>query len=388
MKKETLKSVIGVFTLYFVILFSFQTCDPDVPDKPTVAADSLNVSIATLSFNSYKDAGLVTIRTNVSWSATVSASWLSLSATSGKGNTAFLIGASENPDLQREAKVTITAGDKSKEITITQEGTPRMIVTIAGVNLVLRKVEGSVFSMSGNDNVAYYGIGHYVTLSDFYIMETEVTNQLWEKVMKSLPYDTIAIYAGHDQHNKPLQPVSATNWNDITNKFLPALNQLTGKTFKLPTEAQWEYAARGGKLYQGKKYAGSDKADDVAWYYQNSNAEKHNVGEKNPNETGLYDMSGNVNEWCSDWYDQYFGFTVQNGSVNVPQNSVNPTGPATGTKKIVRGGSFSSEETFGYSDCNVRDRRSVKPNGYDTYEGNPTVYFMSKNTGFRLVISQ
>jgi len=388
MKKDILKLVFEVFTLYFVVLFSFQSCDPIVPDLPPDTSDSLGVSVASMSFNSDKDAGLVVVKTKDNWAASVSASWVTFSAASGKGNTAFLIGASENPELKREAKVTITAGKNTKEIAITQEGTSRMVLTIAGVSVVLRKVEGSTFLMSGMDNVSNYGVGHYVTLNDFYIMETEVTNQLWEKVMKSLPYDTIAIFAGHDQHNQPLQPVSATNWNDINTKFLPAINQLTGKTFKLPSEAQWEYAARGAKLYQGKKYAGSDKADDVAWCYQNSNAEKHNVGEKIPNEIGLYDMSGNVNEWCSDWYDQYFGFTIQNGSVTVPQNSVNPTGPATGTKKVVRGGSYTSDESFGYSDCNVKDRRSVKPTGYDTYEGNPIVYFMSKNTGFRLVITQ
>jgi len=387
MKSTFKKSHFVVIQLLLSIFYLFYSCDPITIEKPPVVVDSLGTSISSVEFSSYKDASLVIVRTNENWTATASVNWISLSANSGKGNTAFLIGATENPDFKREGKVTISTGKKSKEITIVQDGTLRMVLSISGVNIALRKIKGGTFSMSGSDNISYYGIAHQVTLSDFYIMETEVTNQLWEKMLNNLPYDTIALFAGHNQHTKPLQPVSATNWNDVNTKFLPALNQLTGKTFKLPTEAQWEYAARGGIYSQAKKYAGSDKLDDVAWYYSNSGAEKHDVGEKNPNELGLFDMCGNVSEWCNDWFDTNFGFPIQNNTIIVPPNQDNPSGATTGVKKLVRGGSFASEEVWGYSDCNVRLRKSIKPNGYDMYEGNPIVYFMSKNTGFRLVLT-
>ncbi len=376
--------------VFFCFLAAFHSCDifnPDDPNIPPVVVDSLGVSISAVSFTAYKDASLIVVRTKDNWTASSTSSWISLSANSGKGNTSFLIGVAENPEFKREAKVTISVGNKSKEISISQAATSKMILNISGINVILRKVEGGKFIMSGSDNISSYGIGHYVTLSDFYLMETEVTNELWKEIMKSLPYDTIAEFAGHSQHTNPLQPISAVSWNDISNKFIPALNQRTGKIFKLPTEAQWEFAVRGGKLSQEKKYAGSDKLDDVAWYYKNSSAEKHDVGEKSPNELGLYDMSGNVSEWCYDWFETNFGFPTQNGAITAPSNQDNPTGPTTGTKKVVRGGSFASDEFFGNSDCNVRVRNSIKPNGYDTYEGNPIVFFMAKNTGFRLLIA-
>lgn len=388
MKITHLKSIIQAILFFVLIGLSVQSCDLFDPDNPPVVVDSLGVSITSVTFTCNKDASLIIVRTKDEWTATASSQWISMSANSGKGNTAFLIGVTDNNDFKRTAKVSITSGGKTKEIKVAQEGATRMVLTISGINVLFRKIDSTMYVMSGMDNVSNFGIGHYVTLSEYYIMETEVTNELWKAVMKALPYDTIAVFAGHNQHLKPLQPVSATNWNDITNKFIPAINLLTGKKTKLPTEAQWEYAARGGKYSQGKKYSGSDKLDDVAWYYQNADGQKHNVGEKNPNELGLYDMSGNVSEWCSDWYDQNFGFTVQNGTIIVPPNSTNPAGPATGTKKVVRGGSYTSEEVWGFSDCHVKDRRSIKPNGYDTYEGNPVVFFMSKNTGFRLVITQ
>ena len=387
MKNTFINSGIKISMLLFSILFSLHSCDFDDPDIPPVVVDSLGISVSSVEFSSFKDASLVIVRTKDDWTATTTSGWISLSAKSGKNNTAFLIGASENSDFKREGKVTISTGKKSKEITIIQGGASRMSLNVSGIIFSLKKIDGGAFYMSGMDNISNYGVSHQVTLTDFYIMETEVTNQLWKTVMKALPYDTIVEFTGHNQHTKPYQPVSATNWNDINTKFLPALNLLTGKTFKLPTEAHWEYAARGGKYYQGKKYAGSDKLDDVAWYYTNSGAEKHDVGEKKPNELGLYDMSGNVNEWCSDWYDQNFGFTIQNNTLVVPANQKDPIGPSTGTKKVVRGGSYVSELFFS-SDCNVKDRRSIKPNGYDVYEGNPKVFFMSKNTGFRLVVTQ
>jgi len=98
-------------------------------------------------------------------------------------------------------------------------------------------------------------------------------------------------------------------------------------------------------------------------------------------------MSGNVNEWCSDWHDAYYGWPIVNQTLTIPALQTNPTGPTTGTKKIVRGGSFENDEFWGFSNCNVKYRSGIHPSGYDTKPDNSTVFFMSKNTGFRLVIS-
>ena len=166
-----------------------------------------------------------------------------------------------------------------------------------------------------NDNPA-----HSVTLSSFYICKYEVTQELWQAVMGNNP----SYYKGN---RKPVEQVS---WEDCQT-FISKLNSLTGKNFRLPTEAEWEFAARGGIKSKGYKYSGSNTIEDVAWYYGNSGGTTHDVGIKSPNELGLYDMSGNVYEWCSDWYgEKYYGSSPSN----------NPIGPGSGTYRVNRGGSW------------------------------------------------
>ncbi|MBQ7683606.1 MAG: formylglycine-generating enzyme family protein, partial [Bacteroidaceae bacterium] len=133
---------------------------------------------------------------------------------------------------------------------------------------------------------------HQATLSSFYICKHEVTQAEWEAVMGTNPSG----FRGSDL------PVESVNWDDCQT-FIRKLNQLTGRQYRLPTEAEWEYAARGGQKSQGYKYSGSNHLDVVAWYYDNSGNQTHAVMTKQANELGLYDMSGNVWEWCSDWYD-------------------------------------------------------------------------------------
>jgi formylglycine-generating enzyme required for sulfatase activity len=121
-------------------------------------------------------------------------------------------------------------------------------------------------------------------------------------------------------------PVDKVSWNEVQ-QYIQKLNAQTGKNYRLPTEAEWEYAAKGGKASRGYTYSGSNDIDSVAWYYHNSGSKTHAVGTKQANELGIYDMSGNVWEWCSDWYDYYSGYSV-----------TNPTGPTSGYSRVLRGG--------------------------------------------------
>ncbi len=347
-------------------------------DDPIITpSDTMELSVSSLDFTNNKDASLIIVKTKKDWTATKTADWISLSASTGKGETAFLIGASDNLQFSRSTTVTIQSGGLSKEITIKQKGSPVITFTVNNISFNMVLVAGGQYSMGDGSNFSF-GLPHQVKLNDFYISETELTNGVWQAVLKNLPYN---------EPNMSDFPVCKTTWDSISTNFIPELNKLTGKTFRLPTEAEWEFAALGGTKTKGYKYAGSNTLDDVAWYYANAGSVKHKVKEKLPNELGLYDMSGNVNEWCNDWFDTYYGFPIINNVITPPDLQTNPTGPTTGTKKLVRGGNFEDDELWGFSYCNVKFRLSIKPSGYDTYDGNPKVFFMSKNTGFRLVIA-
>lgn len=196
--------------------------------------------------------------------------------------------------------------------------------TVNGAVFKMIKVEGGTFTMGctneqGGDCNDDESPAHRVTLSDYYMGETEVTQELWQAVMGRNP----SYFKGGSL------PVEQVSWYDCQD-FIRKLNQLTGEKFRLPTEAEWEYAARGGNKSRGYKYAGGNDIGSVGWYRDNSRI-THSVKTKQPNELGLYDMSGNVWEWCSDWYDKnYYG--------NSPQN--NPQGPASGSVRVRRGGSW------------------------------------------------
>ena len=133
--------------------------------------------------------------------------------------------------------------------------------------------------------------------------------------------------------NKGIQdlPVENVTWNDCQ-QFIAKLNEMTGKKFRLPTEAEWEFAARGGTLSKGYKFAGSNNQKEVAWYVSNSNGTTQCVAQKQRNELGIYDMSGNVAEWVSDYYKAYSAEAV-----------TDPTGPATGSFRVYRNGGFSDK---------------------------------------------
>ena len=192
--------------------------------------------------------------------------------------------------------------------------------TVNGVSFQMVYVQGGTFRMGSNDLGADDDEQpvHSVTLSDYYIGETEVTQQLWHAVMGSNP----SYFTGDSQ-----RPVEMVSWDDCQT-FISRLNDLTRKDFRLPTEAEWEYAARGGNKSRGYKYSGSNTLSDVAWSYNNASGTTHPVKQKRSNELGLYDMSGNVWEWCQDWYDSdYYSQSP----------SYNPTGPSSGSDRVLRG---------------------------------------------------
>ena len=226
--------------------------------------------------------------------------------------------------------------------------TDKETFTVKGVSFTMVGVKGGTFTMGrtaeqGSDAFDWEKPTHQVTLSDYYIGETEVTQALWKAVMGSNP----SYFSGT---NLPVEKVS---WNDCQT-FITKLNQLTGKNFRLPTEAEWEYAARGGQKSRGYKYAGSNTLSNVGWYSDNSSNKTHPVKQKQANELGLYDMSGNVSEWCQDWYGSY-----SSGA------QTNPKGPSSGSIRVIRGGSWLDSASY----CRVAFRGSISPGNRYNYLG-------------------
>ena len=224
-----------------------------------------------------------------------------------------------------------------------------------GINIEMVKVEAGSFDMGATPEMENPDASekpvHRVTLTNNYnIGKYEVTQALWQAVMGNNP----SYFKGEDL------PVEQVSWNDCQD-FISKLNAMTGKKFRLPSEAEWEYAARGGKKSRGYQYSGSNTLGDVAWNDGNSGSKTHAVGTKQPNELGIYDMTGNVWEWCQDWYGSYS---------SSPQT--NPTGAVSGSGRVYHGGSWVSS---------ARDCRS-------SYRGLSTPGARSFILGLRLVLSE
>ena len=243
-------------------------------------------------------------------------------------------GNATNSDAEQKRKQEEAAKQRAEEQRRQQEETERQRIIQQVVNDMVW-VEGGTFKMGTNGADAFDDEKpvHKVTLSGFYISKYEVTQELWQAVMGNNP--------SHFTGN-PRCPVEQVSWNDCQ-KFLEQLNKLTGRNFRLPTEAEWEFAARGGNQSRGYMYSGSNDPENVGWGYHNSGLTSHPVGMKSSNELGIYDMCGNVEEWCQDRYGKdYYR--------NSP--STNPMGPSSGYERVCRGGScFTNLFSDSYVSC-------------------------------------
>ena len=254
-----------------------------------------------------------------------------VSSFSKSASTSFSKSASPS-----SSKSTSTSSSKSTSSTVSSS----QAFTVKGVSFKMIRVEGGTFTMGatseqGSDASLAEKPAHRVTLSSYSIGETEVTQALWLAVMGSNPSD-------FEGSNRPVEKVS---WEDCQ-EFVSKLNALTGKRFRLPTEAEWEFAARGGNKSKGYKYSGSNDLNAVAWYHDNSGYETHPVKTKAPNELGLYDMSGNVMEWCQDYHGVYDSSA-----------QTNPKGPDMGPYCVWRGGSGDADA----GECRVSCRKGSSP---------------------------
>lgn len=253
-----------------------------------------------------------------------------------EGQTASLSGV-----LTTNASSSVASGTSLTGNTIT-------IPIKDGISIDMIRVEAGTFTMGATPEMKDpwddEKPAHQVTLTnDYYIGKYEVTQALWKAVMGKNP-------SNFKGDNLPVEQVS---WDDCQ-EFINKLNKITGKKFRLPTEAEWEYAARGGKKSRGYQYSGSNNISDVAWYDSNSGNKTHTVGSKQANELGIYDMIGNVLEWCQDWHDDYSS-----------SSQTNPTGANSGSYRVRRGGSWRSSAWY----CRLSCRCGSTPVDRGSYLG-------------------
>ena len=237
-----------------------------------------------------------------------------------------------------------TANDK-KPVTATKRVEKEVTTLFTEPEMVA--VTGGTFKMGNESGFANEKPEHSVTLANFSIGKYEVTQKQWHAVMGS--------YAGKHE-NCDECPVEFVSWNEVQ-EFITKLNKKTGKTYRLPTEAEWEFAARGGTRSVNADYSGSFAIDEVGWAEENSGGITHAVGTKKSNELGLFDMSGNVWEWCADWYEK---------TTYASSPTDNPKGPDNGTKKVFRGGGYNES---GKNSCRNTYRNACEPDVRREYIG-------------------
>lgn len=270
----------------------------------------------------------------------------------------LLLSGQQHSDADVDGNGKVNIDDVTQLIQILLSSEPSIqTFRVNGVSFSMITLQGGSFTMGatteqGSDADGDESPAHQVTVSTFSIGETEVTQALWKAVMGTNP-------STHVTGDLSL-PVENISWNDCQT-FITKLNQMTGKQFRLPTEAEWEFAARGGTQSNHYKYAGGNTIYNVAWYSSNSSNMTHPVRGKKANEVGLYDMSGNVFEWCQDWYGVYSSST-----------QTNPTGPISGSFRVLRGGAYSFEAIY----CRVSARNNAKPSNSIPFFSTDSYYGM------------
>ena len=324
--------------------------DQTVKVTQSGVSPTLTLNIDNMEFAAGSGSKIFSIKSNTTWAVSSDKNWCSVSPTSGSGDGSVTVSVDENTSTSsRTATITIESATIKRTLAVTQNGATPVTppssqdrsFTVGGVTFKMIAVEGGTFTMGatseqGSDAKDKEKPAHRVTLSSYYIGETEVTQELWQAVMGSTP-----------SPSGSRRPVSSVSWNGCQ-EFIRKLNSLTGQNFRLPTEAEWEFAARGGNKSRGYKYAGSNTLGNVAWCYENSDNQTHDVATKSPNELGLYDMSGNVYEWCHDWYGDYSS-----------SSQTNPTGPNNGDERVTRGGNYGSYPSINF--CRVSSRGGYWP---------------------------
>ena len=323
-------------TIYYGALQTFTTL-PNPPTITTNAVTSITNTTATANINISNPNGLNITAAGVAYSSTNStpttadayivhsstgnlAGNYSINLSSLTANTIYYIRAyiNYNGTIYYGAVQSFTT--TNLPTTLTLANLEANMVTVPGGSFTMGATNEQLTNNGDGFSVWWTPTTQQVTLSTYKICKFEVTQQLWQDVMGSNP----SYFTGNLQ-----RPVESVSWNDCQT-FISKLNQLTGKTYRLPTEAEWEYAARGGaNSTYSYIYSGSNILNDVAWNYYNSSNQTQTVGTKQANALGLYDMSGNVWEWCNDWYGNYSNTAV-----------TNPQGPATGSDRVIRGGSW------------------------------------------------
>ena len=264
----------------------------------------------------------------------------------GQLNSAETVVAMEADNCGESDVAQAAVESPSSSASLSGASSNKKTYTVKGVSFTMLRVDGGTFQMGSNDGEYDEKPVHSVTLNSYQIGQTEVTQALWKAVMGNNP----SWFKGDDL------PVERVSWNDCQD-FIAKLNQMTGEAFRLPTEAEWEFAAKGGNKGNGATYSGSDNLYDVAWYASNSSSKTHAVGTKAPNELGIYDMSGNVQEWCHDRYVSYAN-----------EERAKTAGQASGSGRVYRGGSWLDNAMF----CRTANRSLNAPS------------FTHSNLGLRL----
>lgn len=329
-------------------------CDGEACQQIHVIQQGINIGLDKTEYNVMSNDTVlhISVATNTIVSCDNRNDWYTISLAQDGLN----IAVDRNYQMEERCGIfTIKAGNVQKEIKIEQAAS-------AWYNsFEMIEVEGGVFDMgsqnsnaTGNnfDEQAYAVESpvHKVTVSSFKLCKFEITQAQWKAAMGNNPSTC--------QGDK--LPVETVTWNDVQS-FINALNEATGLKYRLPTEAEWEFAANGGNKSGGFKYSGYSVLGACAWYYSNSSGTSHEVGTKEPNELGLYDMSGNVREWCGDWFEYY-----------TSADAVNPQGASTGSGKVNKGGSWTTPAT----------------NCRNTYRQTNYVYESAQDLGFRLALSE